>query len=82
MTKDRPIEIADCGSYITIIACSARKMLNSYQRRAPEVVLRQCCYLPADGSGVSATGLYCLHQAAHTSLLIIVSKLNIGKEPQ
>ena len=62
--------------------CSFRDVLNSRQSLAPKAILRQCSYLLADGCCISAAGLYCLRKAAHSRLLITVSKLDVGEEPQ
>lgn len=89
VTVKCPVEIADCYSYERVIMYSFRDLLNNRQSLAPEVILRQrfylfadgCC-LCADGCCISAAGLYCLRQAAHSHLLVTVSKLDVGEEPQ
>jgi hypothetical protein len=82
MTSERLIEIADSGSHDTILTCCGRKAPNNDKRLVPEAILRQCPYLSADGFSISAAGVYCRREAVHTRLLLIISKLHVGKEPQ
>jgi hypothetical protein len=82
MTGARVIEIADCRSNGRIITYLGRKVFNSCQSLAPQTFHRQRLYLSTDVSSMPATGVDCLRQAAHACLLVSVSKLHVGKEPQ